>query len=102
MKNRCLTTLMLLAIAGFVLPSSAHAKDRAQFQVVEATIADIQAAFRSGALSPEELVQMYLARIAKFDQAAKQPLNGGTGQQPFNSFMRVNSHAVDDDDGEGD
>jgi amidase len=70
--------------------------------VVEATIADIQAAYRAGDLSPEDLVKMYLARIEKFDQAAGQPLNGGTGQQPFNSFMHVNSHAADDADGEGD
>src|SRR5882762_10466725 len=101
MKRPCLSTWILLAVAAVVLPGIAHARDRDQFQLVEATIADIQHAFRSGTLTPEELVRMYLARIAAYDQAGPQ----------LNSFMHVNEHAlyaaralsVDDldDDGRG-
>src|SRR5205823_13363594 len=84
MKRPCLPAWMLVAVAAFVLPGIGHARDRDQFQLVEATIADIQHAFRSGTLAPEELVRMYLARIAAYDQAGPQ----------LNSFMHVNEHAV--------
>lgn len=40
----------------------------ASFTVVEATIEDIHAAFKAGRLTARELVQMYLDRIAAYDQ----------------------------------
>src|SRR5947207_313497 len=83
-KRRYLPTWTLLAVAALALPGIAHARDRDQFRLVEATIADIHDAFRSGTLAPEELVRMYLARIAAYDQAGPQ----------LNSFMHVNEHAV--------
>ncbi len=83
-KEPCLPTWILFAVAVFFLPGIAHARDRDRFQLVEATIADIQDAFRSGTLTPEELVRMYLARIAAYDQAGPQ----------LNSFMHVNEHAL--------
>jgi amidase len=39
------------------------------FHLVEATIAEIQAAYQAGTLSARELVQLYLDRIAAFDRA---------------------------------
>src|SRR5438552_17318065 len=84
MKRPYLPTWILLAVAAAVLPGMAHARDRDRFQLVEATIADIHDAFRSGTLTPEELVRMYLARIAAYDQAGPQ----------LNSFMHVNKHAL--------
>src|SRR5947208_5200870 len=84
MKRPCLPAWMLVAVAAFVLPGIGHARDRDRFQLVEATIADIQHAFRSGTLTPEELVRMYLARIAAYDQAGPQ----------LNGFMHVNEHAI--------
>src|SRR5947208_4161580 len=83
MKRPYLPAWMLL-VAAFFLPSIGEARDRDRFQLVEATIADIQHAFRSGTLTPEELVRMYLARIAAYDQAGPQ----------LNSFMHVNEHAL--------
>ena len=38
------------------------------FRVVEATIADIHAAYRAGTLTARQLVQMYLDRIAAYDK----------------------------------
>src|SRR5258706_514301 len=84
MKRPYLATWILLAVAAVALPSIAHARDRDRFELVEATIADIQHAFRSGALTPEELVRMYFARIAAYDQSGPQ----------LNSFMHVNEHAI--------
>ena len=86
MKRPRLPISMLLAVAALVLPAVAHAQERDEFQLIEATIADIQEAYRSGALAPEDLVRMYLARIAAYDQAGPQ----------LNSFMHVNEHAVAD------
>ena len=85
MKRPFVRTSILVAVAALVLPTFAHAQDRDGFQLLEATIADIQEAFRSGTLTPEELVRMYLARIAAYDQAGPQ----------LNSFMHVNEQAID-------
>ena len=88
--------LPALLLIGFtaVLPSGAHAQ---RFEFVEATIAGIQAQYRAGALRPEDVVSMYLARIAAFDQSSVgQPLNQGAGNQPLNSFMHVNRRALEE------
>src|SRR5258708_6528299 len=84
MKRPRLPISMLVAVAALVLPAFAHAEERDEFQLMEATIADVQEAYRSGALTPEDLVRMYLARIAAYDQAGPH----------LNSFMHVNEHAV--------
>src|SRR5437879_7147955 len=84
MKRPYLPTWILLAVAAVALPGITHSRDRDRFQLIEATIADIHDAFRSGALTPEELVRMYLARVAAYDQAGPQ----------LNSFMHVNEHAL--------
>src|SRR3989475_10975136 len=84
MKKPSFPTWILFAVAALTLPGMAHARDRDRFQLVEATIADIHDAFRSGTLTAEELVRIYLARIAAYDQAGPQ----------LNSFMHVNEHAL--------
>ncbi|MDP3071354.1 MAG: amidase family protein [Opitutaceae bacterium] len=40
----------------------------AQFDLATATIADVQAAMQSGALTAEKLVQLYLARVEAYDK----------------------------------
>ncbi|MDX2221588.1 MAG: amidase family protein [Rhodospirillaceae bacterium] len=52
----------------------------------EATIADVNAAFDAGTLTSERLVEMYLARIAAYDQAGPR----------LNTLITVNPHALDD------
>jgi amidase len=67
------------------------------FPVVETTIKDIEAAYQSGAATPQDVVRAYLIRIGKFDRTdSPQPINGGQGNQPLNSYMRVNPHALRD------
>ena len=61
---------------------------RQEFQTIEATIEDIQAAFRARTLSARDLVQRYLDRIAAFDK--KGPA--------INSIITVNSSALEDAD----
>src|ERR1051325_6482049 len=66
MKRAAIPALLLLA---FALPSVAALKKTAEkpFTVVEASIADMQAALKSGRVTSHELVQQYLTRIATYE-----------------------------------
>jgi len=55
----------LLLLASLLLVSSDAA--RAEFNVVEASIAEMQQAMASGRVTSRELVQQYLMRIALYD-----------------------------------
>jgi amidase len=100
--NRHLSTYrlvfaMAILATAIALTGIGRAHSSEQFELREATIADIQAAYRDGILSPQHLVSMYLARIAALDRSdLPQPLNGGVGNQPLNSFMHVNENALAD------
>src|SRR5262249_45647325 len=58
------------------------------FNIVEATIDDIQAAYKSGQLTCRQLVQMYLDRIGAFDK------RGPT----INAIITINSDALKEAD----
>jgi len=95
--SRHLRTYLLVFATAIALTGISRAANSAQFQLLEATIADIQAAYRAGILSPHDLVSMYLVRIAALDRSdLPQPLNGGVGNQPLNSFMQLSEHALAD------
>jgi amidase len=88
MKRFRLLFPVLLAIAVLALPIIATSKEHEDpntFQLVETTIGDIQHAFHAHLLTPELLVNMYLARIGAYD---------GAGPH-LNSYMHVNENAVD-------
>jgi Asp-tRNA(Asn)/Glu-tRNA(Gln) amidotransferase A subunit family amidase len=55
------------------------------FDLSTATIADIQAAMDAGALTSEKLVQLYLNRIAAYDQKGPS----------LNSIIAINPHALE-------
>jgi len=94
MKRLSVLAPLFVAFAAAALPAAAKAES---FHLVEATVDDIEAQYRSGNLRPEDVVKMYLARIAAYDRSSVgQPLNGGVGQQPLNSFMHVNEQALED------
>ncbi|MBX3744641.1 MAG: amidase [Verrucomicrobiae bacterium] len=79
-----LLALIALLIAPGTLPglsSSAHA---ATFDLSTATIEDIQAAMNAGALSAEQLVSLYLARIDAYDRKGPR----------LNSIILVNTNAL--------
>src|SRR5713101_5249655 len=93
MKRLSALAPLFVAFAAAPLPAAANA----QPFPVEATIDDIQAQYRAGNLRPEDVVRMYLARIAAYDRSnVGQPLNSGVGQQPLNSFMHLNEKAIRD------
>lgn len=88
--KRIAVSLVALSVAVYTLatPVAAqrHGAGAAWFQLVETTVADIQRALQARLITSEQLVEMYLARIAAFDDA-------GPG---INAFIHVNPDAVDE------
>ena len=82
-----LLCLAVLASTALVLPVAAKrgGEGSARLQLVEAEIEDLLKAQQTGLASAEQLVRMYLARIAAYDQSGPQ----------LHAFMHVNEHALD-------
>src|SRR5438552_8718844 len=89
--THALATLMAVAIS-ISCAASGHAqarKDKAvPFQIMETTIDDIHAAFKSGKLTARQLVQGYLDRINAYDKAGPN----------INSVITINPNALDEAD----
>ncbi|MGD8274402.1 MAG: amidase family protein, partial [Thiohalocapsa sp.] len=80
---------LIAALAILVLSTPVGAEDVAapqSFEVIEADIASVQAAFDAGILTADGLTRSYLARIQALDR------NGPR----LNSFIAVNEHAAED------
>ena len=74
LSNNLSNNLKKAAVAAFIAPATfftfmAESAIAAVFNLEEATISDINKAFRADALSSEKLVQLYLNRIATYDDA---------------------------------
>lgn len=86
--KRLLVTLVAIASVVAVLTGPVVANKggagSARLQLVEATIDDLQKAIQTKLVTIEQLTQMYLARIAAYDDA-------GPG---VNAFLRVNAQAA--------
>lgn len=80
--------IVLVALLGIALapPVAAqkHGAGASRFALVEATVEEIQRAFQTRLLTTEQLVQMYLARIAAYDTAGPE----------LNAFLHVNANAL--------
>ena len=57
------------------------------FDALETTIADIEHAYRSHLLTPEQILKMYQHRITAYDGLATTP--------HLSSYMHLNDHAID-------
>src|ERR1041384_2114654 len=75
---------LFLALLLLVLAIVPRAVSAATFDLSTATIAAIKAAIDAGALSSEKLVQLYLNRIAAYDQAGPK----------LNSLITINPDAL--------
>ena len=82
--KRVFIGIALLALSARVVADNRSVAGR--FDLVEATIPSIQAAIQDNIINAEQLVQMYLARIAAYD--AK------TTATRLNSYIHVNADAV--------
>ncbi|HVZ50285.1 MAG TPA: amidase family protein [Gemmatimonadaceae bacterium] len=67
MRTRSVVAVAAVTLA-VILPVPAGAQTRVPFDVVEATIDQVHAAFRAGRLTCRQLVQLYLDRIAAYDK----------------------------------
>jgi amidase len=85
-----LLVVLALAFSVRMQAQSANSNDNREhsaFQLVGTTISDIQQAYRTGLLTPEQLVRMYQARIAAYDGLETGP--------HLSSYMHLNGHAID-------
>ncbi len=83
MKRSMLAAAVALIGSAATLSSAAEPVPN-EFKLIEATVPQIQQALGSRLLSSEELVQMYLARIAAYDDAGPK----------LNSFIYLNPNAA--------
>ncbi|NNM34515.1 MAG: hypothetical protein HKO53_15660, partial [Gemmatimonadetes bacterium] len=87
LSNVILPVYVLAAFVG-TMSLGVEDLDAQDFQVVEATIADVHGAFRSGDLTCRQLVQSYLDRIAAYDQQGPQ----------LNTVQSLNPNALEQAD----
>ncbi|MEO7729839.1 MAG: amidase family protein [Kofleriaceae bacterium] len=85
MKRLSLILVALLAFTVVVRRAPADEHGR-HLQLVEATLSDLDHALRSHTVSSEQLVQMYFARIAAYDDAGPR----------LNAILQRNDGALDD------
>lgn len=64
--------------------------DDGEFELVEASVVDLQAAMNAGRTSSVELTQAYLDRIAAYDRVVR-----GAGQRPLNSIVTTSAVALE-------
>lgn len=79
-----LAVLAAAALALHTAPVAAQHQGTARLQLVEATIGDLLKAMQTKLISAEELVEMYLARIAAYEEAGP----------AVNAFIHINAGAV--------
>ena len=85
MKRAILVLFAIVALA-FPLAADKGGDGSARLQLVEATTTELQKALQTRLVTSEQLVQMYLNRIAAYDQVGPH----------LNSFIHLNPHALDE------
>lgn len=78
-------TLVLTFIVFALGCNTTEQKNVEEFELMEATVADIHKAFQNGTCTCEQLVKQYLTRIQVYDQPTK-----------LNAIVRVNPNAVEE------
>src|SRR5262245_33528290 len=80
--KRTLLVLLFVAVLGLPLLAGEGGVGSSHLQLVEATINDIQKALQTRLITTEQLVQMYLHRVAAYDEGAPH----------LNSYLYWNAH----------
>src|SRR5215471_7467524 len=86
-RSALLACFTMFAMLVAVAPAS-RAQSSDKFQIMETSIDDVHAAFRSGKLTARQLVQGYLDRIAAYDKRGPN----------INAIITLNDHALEDAD----
>ncbi len=96
MKRLALVIAVTAAI-GVQLAANPGGVGSARFTVVEATITDIQKGLQTGLITTEQLVQMYLTRIATYDPRSRR-VTDAEGRTFFglNSYIYLNPQALNE------
>jgi len=76
--------LVATMVAGW--SATVHLRAATTFDLTSASIAEVRAAFETGALTSERLTQLFLARIEAYDKQGPH----------LNAVLRLNPHALDD------
>ena len=84
---------LIISVAAFLVCSltlrvgvGAQHDGTAQLQLVEATVSQVQKALQTKLITSEQLVEMYLARIAAYEQAGP----------AVNAYIHINANAVNE------
>ncbi len=85
--NHFCLLIILVSLSMKITGDRSAASVQGGFNVVEATIAEIHAAMRSGRLTSRQLVRIYLKRIEELDQKTR-----------LNSIVVINPRALEDAD----
>ncbi len=86
MKKMSLILIVVIAVFAQPVHSQRPASPPSSLQLVEASVPDLQLALRAHLITSEQLVQMYLNRIAAYDHTG--PL--------LNSFIHINANALEE------
>jgi len=86
MKRVALILMVIMVILARPVPAQPPFGTPQKLQLVEATVLELQLALRSHLITSEQLVQMYLNRIAAYDDAGPK----------LNSFIHINEHALEE------
>jgi amidase len=84
--KRTLAVVMALVVLRLPVAANQGGSGSARFQLVEATIEDIQKALQTRLITTEQLVQMYLNRIVAYDNAGPR----------LNAYIHLNPHMLDE------
>jgi len=86
MKRFLLVLIVTVAVLAHPVPGQQPFGVPSSLQLVEASIPELQLALRSRLITSEQLVQMYLNRIAAYDKVG--PM--------LNSFIHINANALEE------
>jgi amidase len=93
--KRILLTLLAIAFCVFPVGADPQGAGSARFDLVEATIPTIQKALQTRLITSEQLVRMYLARIAAYDTASIRRTDAeGRTFYGLNSYIHLNANAI--------
>ncbi len=81
----------VLTVADLAAVSQRMVYDDGPFELVEASVLDMQAAMNAGVTTSVEITQEYLDRIAAYDRAVVDPAAGG---RALNSVLATNASAL--------
>jgi amidase len=86
MKKLILVLIVTIPFVAYPVPAQRPFGAQNSLQLVEASVPELQLALRSHLITSEQLVQMYLDRIAAYDK---------TGPN-LNAFIHLNANALDE------